>query len=170
MAATPLQLTTAFCSIANGGTLLRPQIVYAITDFTGEKMKERYEFPERIRRVISPKVAREVMSPILEGVVKEGTGKNAMLFEYRVAGKTGTVKKLEKVENKMRYSNDKYIGSFIGYAPADKPRICVLVTLNEPKNGDCYGGTVAAPVVRDITKRVLRYMRVEPQYIRTVQG
>jgi len=170
MAATPLQLTTAFCSIANGGTLLRPRIVYAITDFTGEKVKKRYELPERIRRVISPEVARGVMSPILEGVVKEGTGKKAMLFEYRVAGKTGTVKKLEKIENKMRYSNDKYIGSFIGYAPADKPRICVLVTLDEPKNGDCYGGTVAAPVVRDITKRVLRYMRVEPQYIRTVQG
>jgi cell division protein FtsI (penicillin-binding protein 3) len=169
IATTPLQLITAFCSIANGGMLLRPQIVYAITDFSGKRVKKKYEVPERIQRVISPRVAREVMSPVLEDVVKEGTGKNAMLFEYRVAGKTGTAKKLQRIGDKMRYSNEKYIGSFIGYAPADNPKVCVLVTLNEPKNGDYYGGIVAAPVVRDVLKRVLRYMQVEPQYIRTVQ-
>lgn len=169
IATTPLQLITAFCSIANGGTLLRPQIVYAITDFAGKKVKKKYEVPERTQRVISPRVAREIMSPILEEVVKEGTGRNAMLYEYRVAGKTGTAKKLQRIGNKLRYSDEKYIGSFIGYAPADNPKICVLVTLNEPKNGDYYGGIVAAPVARDILKRVLRYMQVEPQYIRTVQ-
>jgi cell division protein FtsI (penicillin-binding protein 3) len=165
IATTPLQLITAFCSIANGGTLLRPQIVYAIAGFEGKRMKKKYEMPERIQRVISPRVAKEVMSPVLEDVVKEGTGKNAMLFEYRVAGKTGTAKKLQRIGNKMRYSDDKYIGSFIGYAPADNPKICVLITLNEPKSGDYYGGTIAAPVVRDVLKRVLRYMQVEPRYI-----
>jgi cell division protein FtsI (penicillin-binding protein 3) len=169
IATTPLQLITAFCSIANGGALLRPQIIYAITDFAGKRIRKKFEEPERIQRVISPRVAREVMSPVLEAVVKEGTGSNAMLFEYRVAGKTGTAKKLQRIGNKMRYSNDKYIGSFIGYAPADNPKICVLVTLNEPRNGGYYGGTVAAPVVRDVLKRVLRYMQVEPQHIRTVQ-
>ena len=169
IATTPLQLITAFCSIANGGALLRPQIIYAITDFAGKRIRKKFEAPERIQRVISPRVAREVMSPVLEDVVKEGTGSNAMLFEYRVAGKTGTAKKLQRIGNKMRYSNDKYIGSFIGYAPADNPKICVLVTLNEPRNGGYYGGTVAAPVVRDVLKRVLRYMQVEPQHIRTVQ-
>ena len=153
----------------NGGALLRPQIISAITDFAGKRIRKKYEAPERIQRVISPRVAREVMSPMLEDVVKEGTGSNAMLFEYRVAGKTGTAKKLQRIGNKMRYSNDKYIGSFIGYAPADNPKICVLVTLNEPRNGGYYGGTVAAPVVRDVLKRVLRYMQVEPQHIRTVQ-
>ncbi len=169
IAATPLQLTTAFCSIANGGTLLRPRIVYAIADYAGKRVKRKYELPERIQRVISPKVAREVMSPMLEDVVKEGTGRNAMLFEYRVAGKTGTAKKLQRIGNKMRYSDNKHIGSFVGYAPADNPKICVLVTLNEPKNGDYYGGIVAAPVVKDIIKRILRYMQVEPRGIRTVR-
>ncbi len=170
MATTPLQLITAFCSIANGGMLLKPQIVYAITDFTGKRLKKKFRTPEQIRRVISPRIAREVMTPILETVVEEGTGRNAMLFEYRVAGKTGTTKKLQRVGNQMKYSDSKYISSFIGYAPANDPKICVLVILNEPQNGAYYGGTVAAPVVKNIIKRALHDMKVEPQYIKTVQS
>ncbi len=170
IAATPLQLVTAFCSIANGGALLRPQIVYAITDATGKVIRKNYETPVRLRRVISPRVARGIMNPILGDVVRDGTGKKAMLFEYDIAGKTGTTKKLQKIGNKLSYSNSKYISSFIGYAPENDPRVCVLVTLNEPGNGIYYGGTVAAPVVREIIKRVLYYLRVEPQYIRAIQS
>ena len=167
-AVTPIQLVTAFCSIANGGTLLKPQIVSKITDYSGKRVKKKYKTPERVRRVVSPEIAREVMSPILENVVKEGTGKKAMLFTYSVAGKTGTAKKLQRVGNKMKYSN-KYIGSFVGYAPVDEPKVCVLVSLNEPKNGAYYGGTVAAPAVGNIIERSLDYMGVGPQYVQTAQ-
>ena len=167
-AATPIQLVTAFCSIANGGTLLKPQIVSKITDYSGKRVQKKYKTPERVRRVVSPEIAREIMSPILENVVKEGTGKEAMLFTYSVAGKTGTAKKLKRVGNKMKYS-DKYIGSFVGYAPVDEPKVCVLVSLNEPENGAYYGGTVAAPVVGNIIERTLDYMEVGPQYVQTAQ-
>ncbi len=167
-AVTPIQMVTAFCSIANGGTLLQPRIVSKITDYSGKRVKKRYETPKRIRRVISPKIAREVMSPILENVVKEGTGGQAMLFTHRVAGKTGTAKKLQRIGNKMQYSN-KYIGSFVGFAPVEDPKICVLVSLNEPKNGAYYGGTVAAPAVGKIIERTLDYMEVGPQYAQIVQ-
>ncbi len=167
-AATPIQLATAFCSIANGGTLLKPQIVSRITDYSGKRVKKKYKTPERVRRVVSPEIAREVMSPILENVVKEGTGKKAMLLTYSVAGKTGTAKKLQRVGNKMKYTN-KYIGSFVGYAPVDEPKICVLLSLNEPKNGAYYGGTVAAPAVGNIIERTLDYMEVGPQYVQTAQ-
>lgn len=126
-AATPIQLVTAFCSIANGGTLLKPQIIHKITDYSGKKVKKKCNTPERIRRVVSPKIAREIMSPILENVVKEGTGKKAMLFMYRVAGKTGTAKKLQRVGDRMVYSN-KYISSFVGYAPVDEPKnLCFTI-------------------------------------------
>ena len=166
-AVTPIQMVAAFCSIANGGTLLQPQIVSKITDYSGKRVKKNYD-PARIRRVVSPKIAREVMAPILENVVKEGTGKRAMLFTHRVAGKTGTAKKLKMVGNKMKYSN-KYIGSFVGFAPADEPKICVLVSLNEPKNGAYYGGTVAAPAVGNILERTLGYMEFGPQYVQIAQ-
>ncbi len=163
-AVTPIQLVTAFCSIANGGTLLKPQIVSRITDYSGKRVKKKYKTPERVRRVVSPEIAREVMSPILENVVKEGTGTKAMLFTYSVAGKTGTVKKCIK----RKYTN-KYIGSFVGYAPVDEPKVCVLLSLNEPKNGAYYGGTVAAPAVGNIIERTLDYMEVGPQYVQTAQ-
>jgi cell division protein FtsI (penicillin-binding protein 3) len=167
-AVTPIQMVTAFCSIANGGTLLKPRIISKITDYSGKRVKKKYETPERIRRVVSPEIAREVMSPILENVVKEGTGKRAMLFTHRVAGKTGTAKKLQRVDNEMKYSN-KYIGSFVGFAPAEEPKICVLVSLNEPKNGAYYGGTVAAPAVGNIIERTLGYMEFGSQYVQIAQ-
>ena len=168
-AVTPIQMVTAFCSIANGGTLLKPRIVSKITDYSGKRVKKKYETPERIRRVVSPEIAREVMSPILENVVKEGTGKQAMLFTHRVAGKTGTAMKLKKVGDKMEYSHKHHIGSFVAFAPAEAPKICVLVSLNEPKNGKYFGGTVAAPAVGNIIERTLGYMEFGPQYVQLAQ-
>ncbi len=167
---TPIQMVTAFCSIANGGTLLKPRIISKITDYSGKRVKKKYETPKRIRRVVSPAIARGVMSPILEDVVntEEGTGKQAMLSMYRVAGKTGTAKKLEKVGNKMKYVN-KYIGSFVGFAPVEEPKICVMVSLNEPKNGKYYGGTVAAPAVGRIIEKTLGYMEFGSQYVQIAQ-
>jgi cell division protein FtsI (penicillin-binding protein 3) len=158
VAATPLQLTAAYSSIANGGSLQKPQIIHSISDFSGKKRKHNPSV--RINRVISPTIARDVMTPILEDVVMEGTGRRAKLSGYSVAGKTGTAKKLERVDGRMVYSNKKYISSFIGFVPAEDPKICVLVSVNEPKNGDYYGGVVAAPVVKNVMGRVLPYMRV----------
>ncbi len=167
-AVTPIQMVTAFCSIANGGTLLKPRIISKITDYSGKRVIKKYDSPERIRRVFAPEIARGIMAPILEDVVKEGTGKRAMRFTHRVAGKTGTAKKLKMIDNKMEYSN-KYIGSFVGFAPADEPKICVLVSLNEPNNGAYYGGTVAAPAVGNIIERTLGYMEFGSQYVQMAQ-
>src|SRR5574337_753698 len=109
---------------------------------------------------MSEHVARTIMDPILSKVVTEGTGKNANLLEYDVAGKTGTSQKA--YGGGGRYSHEKYVGSFIAYAPAERPRICVLVMINEPQNGAYYGGTVAAPVVGEIIRRSLICLGVEP--------
>ncbi len=160
---TPLQLTAAYSSIANGGNFLKPHIIHAISDFSGKK--KRHNPTERIKRVISPRTAREVMTPILEEVVMAGTGRRAKLAGYKVAGKTGTAKKLERVGDKMVYSNKKHVSSFIGFAPADDPKICVLVSVNEPKNGAYFGGVVAAPVVKNVMGRALPYMRIQPRDI-----
>ncbi|MBM4054314.1 MAG: penicillin-binding protein 2 [Planctomycetes bacterium] len=157
--ATPLQFVTIFASIANGGLLLKPRIIKSITDNDGN-VKEEYEGPQIVRRVMSEEVARDLLNPILVDVVRNGTGKKAFLPEYEVAGKTGTSQKINKADG--RYSHDKYVSSFVAYAPAEKPRICVLVMVNEPKNGAYYGGTVAAPAVGGIIKKTLMYLGVEP--------
>lgn len=160
LAVTPLQFITAFCSIPNGGLLQKPRIVESIIGIDGETIKKDLNSSHKIRRVIDENVARNIMNPILKKVVTDGTGKNANLLEYDVAGKTGTSQKAQ--DSGGRYSHDKYVGSFIAYAPAENPRVCVLVMINEPKNGAYYGGTVSAPVVREIIRRSLLYLGIEP--------
>ncbi|HHT9136247.1 MAG TPA: peptidoglycan D,D-transpeptidase FtsI family protein [Candidatus Wunengus sp. YC60] len=159
IAVTPLQFVAAFCSIPNGGLLLEPTIIKSTMNNDG-KTKEEFQSLQPVRRVINANVARNIMNPILMKVVTEGTGKNANLLEYDVAGKTGTSQKAGS--DGGRYSHEKYVGSFIAYAPAEHPRICVLVMINEPQNGAYYGGTIAAPVVGEIIKRSLLYLGVEP--------
>ncbi|MDE2216381.1 MAG: penicillin-binding protein 2 [Planctomycetota bacterium] len=159
IAVTPLQFITAFCSIPNGGLLSKPKIVKSTVN-DENKITEESPCPQLVKRVMSSNVARNIMNPILMKVVTEGTGKNASLLEYDVAGKTGTSQKAYSDGGK--YSHEKYVGSFIAYAPAERPRICVLVMINEPRNGAYYGGTVAAPVVREIIKRSLLYLGLEP--------
>ncbi|MEE9201036.1 MAG: penicillin-binding protein 2 [Candidatus Brocadiales bacterium] len=155
VAVTPLQMITAYCAIANGGVLLRPRIVKAIADNEGTTIKEHFG-PEPRRRILDRELATGVMTPVLTRVVSEGTGRRAMIKARKVAGKTGTSKKV-KPDGKG-YTEKAYVSSFIGYAPADKPKICVLVVVNEPHGGAYYGGTVAAPLVREILKRSLNYM------------
>lgn len=159
IAVTPLQFITAFCSIPNGGLLLRPKIVKSIIS-NDNKRKDEFQSPQIVERVMSSNVARTIMNPILMKAVREGTGKNANLLEYDVAGKTGTSQKA--YSGGGRYSHEKYVGSFIAYAPAERPRICVLVMINEPQGGAYYGGTVAAPVVGEIIRRALLYLGEEP--------
>ncbi len=159
IAVTPLQFITAFCSIPNGGLLLSPKIVKSIIK-NNNQARDDFPCPQPVRRVMNANVARNVMNPILMRVVAEGTGKNANLLEYDVAGKTGTSQKIEGEGG--RYSHEKYVGSFIAYAPAERPRLCVLVMINEPQKGEYYGGIVAAPVVGEIIRRSLVYLGVEP--------
>src|SRR3972149_8870715 len=132
IAVTPLQFITAFCSIPNGGLLLKPKIVKSIIGNNNETIEE-HQRPQPVARVMRANVARNIMNPILKKVVTKGTGKNASLLEYDLAGKTGTSQKADG--DGGRYSHEKYVGSFIAYAPAEHPRICVLVMINEPRNG-----------------------------------
>ncbi len=149
---TPLQLVNAFCCIANGGDLLQPTIVKAIVTNDGEEIVEENNALNVIKQVMTLNDTRGMLNPILVDAVNNGTGRMANLEEYQVAGKTGSARKLGGYID----SRKKIVASFVGYAPAENPEICVLVMVDETK-GNCYGGTVAAPVVRNIIKRTLDY-------------
>jgi len=151
---TPLQLMAAVGAVANGGKLMKPYLVKELIDDDGNILKQTE--PTVVRQVISQKTS-EQMCAMLENTVANGTGQNAYIKGYRVAGKTGTSEKVPR-------GNGKYISSFIAFAPANDPKIACLVVLDEPSNGQYYGGAIAAPVVGKILEDTLRYMGVEPQY------
>ncbi len=155
-AVTPLQLLTAFAAMANEGKLMKPQIVKEIRDKEGKLM--RTIEPEVVRQVISVETAQQVMS-ILESVVSEGTGKTAYVEGYRVGGKTGTA---QKIIPGGGYSTSEYIGSFLGVAPVNDPRMVCLVVVDSPE-GMYYGSQVAAPAFRNIVRDTLRYLQVPAQ-------
>jgi membrane peptidoglycan carboxypeptidase len=133
---------------------VEPRIVDRIVDPAGNVI-DRPPQPRPVR-VISEKTAA-VLNEILKAVVSRGTGENAALAEHIVAGKTGTAQKAVR----GGYAADKFVASFAGWAPADRPRLVILVVVDEPK-GAQYGGTVAAPVFREIAEATLRYLAVAP--------
>ncbi len=143
---TPLQLITAYCAIANGGTLLKPMIVKGVIDRSNRIVSKNE--PVKIRRVISERTSERVRN-LLRYAVVNGTGSKAEIEGLNVAGKTGTSQKV--VEGK--YSKTSYDASFIGMVPYDDPRLVCLVMLDSPK-GCIYGGTVSAPVFRNIISRI----------------
>lgn len=152
---TPLQMITAVSAVANGGKLYKPHLVKEIIN-SDNIVVEKNE-PELVRQVISEETS-ETMCGILESVVSEGGGKNAYLAGYRIAGKTGTSEKIPR-------GNGKYIASFLSFAPADDPQVACLVILDQPPVGmPYYGGTIAAPVVKNIMEETLQYLGVEPRY------
>ncbi len=152
---TPLQMISAVASVANDGKLMKPNIVRQLTDDEGNVLKTHA--PQVIRQPISRETS-QVLREILEGVVSgEGTGGNAYVKGFRVAGKTGTSEKVPR-------NQGNYIASFAGFAPANDPEVVVLVLLDEPKGESYYGGVIAAPVVGKILDDVLRYLGVEPEY------
>jgi len=158
MTSTSLQLVMAMATIANGGKLMRPYVVKAIVDESGRTVEKTR--PQMIRRVISKRTAGKV-SWILEGVLSdEGTGVQASIAGFRVAGKTGTSQKVDP--KTKRYSWSKYVATFVGFVPVDKPKLVILVTIDEPK-GIHYGGLVAGPVFRDVGQWSLNYLRVNPR-------
>lgn len=142
---TPIQLITAVSAVANGGYLMKPYIVKEITDQDGNVLVANE--PTVVRQVISEETS-DTVNEILESVVTEGTGKNAYVAGYRIAGKTGTS---EKVSESLTSDEDEYIVSFLGYAPADDPQIAVLFILDTPSNDTGYyisGGNMAGPLSR----------------------
>ncbi len=151
---TPIQMISAVAAIANGGVLTRPYVVSEIRDAEGQTLKRMLS--QVRRRVISPETARAVTT-ILEGVVTDGTGEKAAIPGFRVAGKTGTA---QKVDPRTRtYSTSQFVASFVGYVPADNPRLALIVVIDEPQ-GESWGGTVAAPVFSRIGEQILSYLGV----------
>ena len=156
--ATSLQLVTAMAAIANGGRLMTPYIVKAITDESGKTVKEFY--PHLERRVISADTAKSV-SRILEAVVSEkGTAHLAEIDGYRAAGKTGTAEKADL--RRGGYLKRGYVADFIGFVPANKPKLVILAKIDEPR-GNHYGGIVAAPVFKEVAQWALGNLGVQPE-------
>jgi len=144
---TPLQLITAYSAIINGGILYQPQIIEKETSSDGTV--KYTEQPKEVRRVISEQTSA-TMRKILVSVVEHGTGENAKLSYMKIGGKTGTSQKLIN----GLYSKESYNSSFIGFFPADNPGVIVLVLVNAPKVGR-YGGSVAAPIFKNIAERII---------------
>jgi stage V sporulation protein D (sporulation-specific penicillin-binding protein) len=152
VAVTPIQLTAAVAAVANGGVLLQPQLVKRVEDHEGNPVRELK--PREVRRVISEETAREVQL-LLESVVLKGTGINAYVEGYRVAGKTGTA---QVVGESGGYVSGRYVSSFVGFGPVEDPRAVTLVLVVEPQGGVYYGSQVAAPAFKNVMQDVLRYM------------
>ncbi|MBI5124257.1 MAG: hypothetical protein HZA72_02430 [Candidatus Omnitrophica bacterium] len=151
--ATAIQLVRAISVIADNGFLVKPRIVKRIVDEDGEVIKE---FPPEVtRKAISPKTAAKMRS-LLMGVVEEGTGQKAKIEEYSAGGKTGTA---QKVEPGGVYSHNRFIASFIGFAPVARPAIAVVVSVDEPRPV-YYGGDVAAPVFKNVVDESLKYLNI----------
>ncbi|KJS11563.1 MAG: stage V sporulation protein D [Peptococcaceae bacterium BRH_c8a] len=153
IAVTPIQLISAVAAVANDGVMMQPQLVQEISanGKTIFSMK-----PEKVRQVIAEDTARQLRG-LLENVVANGTGRNAFVEGYRVGGKTGTA---QVVGESGGYVSGRYVASFAGFAPADDPKMVMLVVIAEPQGGVYYGGLVAAPVFQAIARDTLRYMRL----------
>jgi cell division protein FtsI (penicillin-binding protein 3) len=152
-----IQLIAAASAIANDGILMKPYFVQAITDESGQPLKQFQ--PQAVRRVISEQTARTIKAIMKTVISTGGTGVNAALENYTVCGKTGTTRKLDPSGT---YSDSKHIASFVGFTPADKPQLAILVVIDEPQ-GKYYGGTVAAPVFRRIASETLNYLNITPE-------
>lgn len=153
IATTPLQVLRAYSAIANGGFLVRPHVVSEIISPEGQVIVSFRDTEKK--RILSPTTA-EMFRGILKGAVEEGgTGEKASIKDYNVAGKTGTAQIINP--QTRRYSKEKFVSSFVGFVPADEPRLALIVVVYEPK-GQIYGGVVAAPVFRDIVEQSLSYL------------
>jgi len=158
MTVNSVQLVMAMAAIANGGKLMRPYVVKAVKDQRGKVVKENS--PQVVRKVMSPDTARKT-TQILEMVVREkgGTGTLAAIKGYRVAGKTGTSQKVDPVTK--RYSSKNYGTLFVGFAPVERPKLAILVLVDEPETKK-YGGLAAAPVFREVGAWSLNHLHVLP--------
>ncbi len=155
---TQVQIASAFAALAGDGVRFRPRLIQDLSDARGRIY--RAFPPEVLGRVVEAETAAR-LRPVLAEVVRRGTGRRARMEGYEIAGKTGTAKKIDPVTG--RYVTGQYVASFCAYAPADRPEIVVIVSVDHPR-GDPkpFGGKVAAPVVREILEEVLPYLGVAP--------
>jgi cell division protein FtsI (penicillin-binding protein 3) len=152
-----IQLAAALSAVANDGLLMRPFLVKEVVDARGQVIERRE--PQVVRRVISEATAKRLKRMLADVVTPEGTGAQAALDLYSVAGKTGTA---QRSNHQVRgYSDDHFTSSFIGFVPVVDPRIVVVVVINDPKKGQ-YGGVVAAPAFRRIAQQTLYCLNVPP--------
>jgi cell division protein FtsI (penicillin-binding protein 3)/stage V sporulation protein D (sporulation-specific penicillin-binding protein) len=156
IAVTPIQMARAYATIANGGLLVRPHLIDRVDGQPIATTKKR--------RVVSRAVSEQMLS-MLRAVVLEGTGIEAAIPGYTVAGKTGTA---AKIDSNGRYSTSRYVASFVGLVPATKPRLVIMVMVDEPR-GNIYGGVVAAPAFREIARFNLQHLEVPPDAPRTTK-
>lgn len=143
---TPIQLATTVSSLINGGTRVTPHVAVSVTDETGYTKAFEYEC---LTGIVSEETSKTVRG-LLEQVVSEGSGNKAYVEGYEIGGKTATSQTLPRSENK-------YISSFLGFAPAENPQVLVLVIINNPQ-GTYYGGTIAAPIAQEIFENILPYL------------
>ena len=155
VAVTPIQLLTAVCSVINGGNLMKPYVVKSVCDADGDII--RRGAPQVVGHPIAPQTSA-VMRRLLEDVVTLGGGKNAFIPGYHVGGKTGTA----QVYKDGVVSRDTHIGSFVGFAPANDPRIAVLLVVDEADVAVDFGSVTAAPFAREILEKSLPYLGVAP--------
>ncbi|MDO8804397.1 MAG: penicillin-binding protein 2 [Elusimicrobiota bacterium] len=156
IAATPLQVINAYSALANGGRLYEPRLVEKITEFEGEEVFRNE--PAVIRQVVAPDISARVKA-ILRAVVEKGTGKNAAVPGYSVAGKTGTSKKIDPLTGK--YLTGRNVASFAGFFPVPEPQYTILVVLDNPK-GMTYGGETAAPAFKEIAGKIINLKGLKP--------
>lgn len=149
---TPIQMAATVSSLVNGGTRVTPHFGVRVLDEEGEELKE-FQYQEK-ERIVSRETSRTMQS-LLEGVVSQGSGKNAYLEGYHIGGKTATSQTLPRSANR-------YISSFIGFAPADDPQILGMCVIYDPQ-GVYYGGTIAAPVIGDIFHNIFPYLGIEKE-------
>jgi cell division protein FtsI (penicillin-binding protein 3) len=152
---TALQLAMGFAAIANGGRLLEPVIVRKVTNARGETVREG--LPRVRREVVPPGIARTVADMLTAVTEQGGTGVEASVPGFRVAGKTATAQKVDPATGK--YSMEKFTSSFVGFVPAERPRVVVAIVLDEPMIGH-YGGDLAGPVFRRVAQAALRTLGV----------
>jgi cell division protein FtsI (penicillin-binding protein 3) len=155
---TGIQLVTALSTIANGGLLMKPYVVEKIMNEKGEVVQSFQ--PEVVRKVISEETAKKVTALLKGTTEKGGTGEGAVPEGYEIAGKTGTAQKVDSLLG--GYSEDRCISGFIGFDHAERPKLVLLVVIDEPQ-GNNYGGVVAAPIFRAIMEKVLPYLHVVPK-------
>ncbi len=158
VAVTPMQMVTAMGAIANGGKLMMPQIIHSITD--GDDNPIAQFPPVVVRQAVSAETVKALV-PALEDVVLRGTAKQGAVLGYRVAGKTGTA---QKVSPQGGYMSGKYVVSFVGFLPAENPELVGMVMLDNAttRQGENYGGKVAAPVFSSIAEKAMRYLNIDP--------
>jgi len=155
---TPLQLVAAFAAVANGGWLMRPRMVEHVVQ--GDE--SQFFAPQARHRVLSPQTLERI-NEILVGVVERGTGKQAAVEGYTVAGKTGTAQKVER----GGYSHSKILASFAGYVPAEVPQLAILVLIDEPQRAK-WGGEAAAPVFKRVAQQALYYLQIPSRQTQTL--